>query len=178
MTLTMWVRQWLWKSVTIKNADVGFKLLQEEKKPGNKRAESDGMGNIGSCSFIDSSFSNVGTAVVIAPLSDKTGSGSTGVVLENVRFDGVGKGVADSAGKTILDGGSSKRVEAWATGPIYAPNREFSMGKDAPKYRREISLLDGSGAYLERARPQYEGRSSGDFVHLKELGAKGKTPLP
>jgi len=116
--------------------------------------------------------------VLIAPVNSKPGTGSTGVMLENVRFDNVGKAVADTSGKTLLDGGS-KRVESWATGPIYSPTRQFSSGSDSPKYKREISLLDTKGGvegapYFERPKPQYEGNSASDFVHLKDLGAKGE----
>jgi len=154
--------------------------LQEDKASGSKskRQKNNAKGNIGSASFIDSSFSGVETAVMIAPLKSEPGSGSTGLMLENVKFTNVGKGVADTAGKTLLSGGS-KRVESWATGPIYSPKREFSMGADAPKYKREISLLDTKGGlegapYFERPKPQYEGNSASDFVHLKDLGAKGE----
>lgn len=134
------------------------------------------MGSIGSASFIDSSFSSVGTAVVIKPLDSKPGSGSTGVVLENVAFDSVTTGVADSSGKALLSGGT-KHIEGWATGPVYTDSkRSFSMGGDMPKYKRVQSLLDttkSNAPYYERSKPQYETRSAGDFVHLKDLGAKG-----
>lgn len=170
----LWDWGWVWKSITVKNVGVGFRLLQEDKTSGtkSKRQKNNAKGNIGSASFIDSTFSGVETAVVIAPLKSEPGSGSTGLMLENVKFENVGKGVADTAGKTLLAGGS-KRVQNWATGPIYSPKREFSIGADAPKYKREVSLLDGEGAYFERPKPQYEGNSASDFVHLKDLGAKG-----
>ncbi|KAK0746794.1 pectate lyase superfamily protein-domain-containing protein [Schizothecium vesticola] len=172
-----WDWGWIWKSVTVKNVGVGFRLLRENKADSDTSQKVKGQANIGSASFIDSSFSGVQTAVLIAPVNSKPGTGSTGVMLENVRFDNVGKAVADTSGKTLLDGGS-KRVESWATGPIYSPTRQFSSGSDSPKYKREISLLDTKGGvegapYFERPKPQYEGNSASDFVHLKDLGAKG-----
>jgi hypothetical protein len=142
------------------------------------------VGNIGSSSFIDSSFSDVGTAVVIAPLDPEPGTGSTRVVLENVAFSNVQTGVADSSGTAFLAGGS-KHVNSWATGPVYAGGkaREFSVGKDVPEYKRDVSLLDTKGGvegapYYERPKPQYEGHPASDFVHLKDLGAKGAYYLP
>ena len=137
------------------------------------------VGNIGSSSFIDSSFSDVGTAVVIALLDPKPGTGNTGVVLENVAFSNVQTGVADSSVKALLAGGS-KRVSSWVTGPVYAggKDRQFSGGEDVPEYKRDVSLLDTKGGiegapYYERPKPQYDGHPASDFVHLKDLGAKG-----
>lgn len=83
--------------------------------------------------------------MLIAPVSSRPGSGSTGVVLENVALANVKTAVADTAGKALLAGGS-RRVRSWATGPVYSAankgKREFLAGRDVPEYGREISLLD------------------------------------
>jgi hypothetical protein len=129
-------------------------------------------GNIGSTYFLDSTFTNVGTAVVIAPLNSSPGSGSTGLILENIVMNNVQKAVADSSGNIIL--ASTAKIDQWVTGPTYSPQREFSMGKSTT-YKRQSSLLDSSGAYFERAKPQYEDKSAGDFVNLKDFGARGST---
>ncbi len=48
------------------------------------------------------------------------------------------------------------------------------MGKSIT-YTRQSSRLDSSlGAYFERAKPQYEDKPVGDFVHLKDFGARGR----
>ncbi|KAL0934896.1 LysM domain-containing protein [Colletotrichum truncatum] len=182
----IWDWGWIWKSITMTNIDVGFKLMRETGTGTAVTARSNrdkcqtgknSVGNIGSASFIDSSFTNVNTVVLVGPIDPEPGKGSTGVVMENVQFSGVGRGVADSAGKVLLAGGS-KHVEAWVTGPVYdaAGKREFSEGEDMARYRREVSLLDtsaGAGApkspYYERPKPQYEGRPASDFVHLKDF---------
>lgn len=162
---------------------MGFRLAPEPKKETTRRKRQgkvDEEGNIGSASFIDSSFSNVGTAaILIAPLDETPGTGSTGLIIENVDFDSVGAAVKDTSGKTLLSGGS-KHVDEWATGPVYAADKDrtFSMGGDAPKYKRETSILDGSGKYFERPKPQYEGNSASDFVYLKDLGAQGNVDVP
>jgi hypothetical protein len=160
----IWDWGWVWKSVTMTNVKVGFKFVSD-----------DGSGNIGSFSILDSSFTNVGTVVVIAPPSSKPGSGSTGVALENVALSGVTAAVADTAGKTLLSG-SAAVVDEWALGPIYEGSstaRSFSQGGKIGSYRRHSTLLDSKGAYFERPRPQYEDRPVGDFVHLKDMGAAG-----
>ncbi|KAF6782647.1 LysM domain-containing protein, partial [Colletotrichum sojae] len=175
----IWDWGWIWKSITMTNTDVGFKLMREEKKPtaeartrNRRQTGKNSVGSIGSASFIDSSFSNVGTVVLVAPIDTAPGKGSTGVVLDNVNFSGVGRGVDYSAGKVLLSGGS-KRVDSWVTGPVYdsAGKREFSEGKEMRPYERELSLLDGLGGYYERPKPQYEDRSAGDFIHLKDFAS-------
>ena len=124
--------------------------------------------------ILDSTFSNVGTAVLIGPLNSAPGSGSTGLVLENIAMSSVQKAVADSSGKTIL--ASTAKIDQWVAGPTYSPKREFSMGK-LTTYKKPAGLLDSKGAYFERAKPQYEDKSASDFVHLKNFGAKGRYSL-
>lgn len=163
----IWDWGWVWKSIAMKNVGVGFKLVSE-----------DASGSIGSVSVMDSSFTNVAkAAVVIAPASSTAGSGSTGVVLENVNLSGVAATVADTSGKTLLDGSESAAVvDQWTLGPVYAGStdaRSFSMGEKAGSYRRHQSLLDADGNFFERSKPQYEDRSVDDFIHVKDFGATG-----
>lgn len=171
----IWDWGWVWKSITMSNVDVGFRLLPEQTTPAKRQTVpgSGKQGNIGSASFIDSTFRNVGTAVLIAPPNEKAGSGSTGVIVENVDFEGVSKAVADSSGKLLLD--ASGTVEHWALGPVYSDGgaRNFSMGGKIGNYRRQQGLLDSKGNYFERAKPQYETRALGEFLHVKDFGAKG-----
>lgn len=160
----IWDWGWVWKSITMRNVGTGFRLLQE----------SPGGGHIGSVSVMDSTFQNVGTAILMAPLDIKAGSGSTGVILDNINFDGVSKAVADTQGATLL--APSGKVQHWAVGPIYGPDgeRQFSKGQsDIVGFTRQSSLVDESGAYFERAKPQYEDHSVGDFFHVKDFGARG-----
>lgn len=165
----IWDWGWVWKSITMTNVGTGFKLVPD--------STSGAGGNIGSASFLDSSFSNVQTAVVISPPTDKPGSGTTGLALENIALSGVGAAVADTSGKTILAGGAGK-IDQWHMGPVYSgsggsPARTFSTGGKVGAYRRHSTLLDDSGGYFERAKPQYEDRGVGDFLHVKDMGARG-----
>lgn len=160
----IWDWGWVWKSITMTSVGTGFKLL-----PNGTDA-----GNIGSVSVLDSSFTDVGTAVVIGPVSSTVGSGSTGVVLENVALSGVTAAVADSAGKVILDGAAAV-VGQWALGPTYegSSDRTFTTGAKVGDYQRHSTLVDSNGAYFERAKPQYEGLAVSQFVSVKSIGAKG-----
>ncbi|KAH8690398.1 pectate lyase superfamily protein-domain-containing protein [Phaeosphaeriaceae sp. PMI808] len=153
-----------WKSITIKNADIGFKLLPKDKAPSTTPTKPGVQenGNISSTIILNSSFSNVGTAVLISPLNSAPGAGSTGLVLENIAISGVQKAVADSSSNTILA----------STDKIEHPKREFSIGK-ATSYKKPARLLDANGAYFKRAKPQYEDKSAGDFISIKDYSTKG-----
>ncbi|KAG6001336.1 hypothetical protein E4U21_004434 [Claviceps maximensis] len=168
----IWDWGWVWKSISMKNVKTGFRLLQKDivtKRDGSAGAN----GNIGSVSVIDSSFESVGTAVLIVPPNSKPGSGSTGVIIEHVSFQGVDKAVADTTGKTIL--APSALVDHWALGPTYSSKgeRSFSEGSKIAGFHKHGALLDSKGNYYERAKPQYEDHPVGDFIHVKDFGAKG-----
>lgn len=99
----IWDWAWVWKSVTVDGAEVGFQLLN-----------SDGTGNIGSVSLIDSIFINIKkAAIVVGPVSSEPGSGTTGLVLDNVNLGGH---VVDSAGKELLASGYHQNVSCFASG--------------------------------------------------------------
>ncbi|KAL0932541.1 LysM domain-containing protein [Colletotrichum truncatum] len=125
---------------------------------------------------MDSSFTNVGTVAVIQPPSSEPGSGSTGLVIENIVMSGVTTAVADTNGRSLL--APSARVDEWVLGPVYSgladtSARSFSSGGKIGRYRRDSALLDEKGAFYERPKPQYEDRDVADFLHVKDFGAKG-----
>jgi len=155
---------------------VGFQLLTEKQSSNTKRQTVPGKaseGSIGSISILDSSFQNVQTVVLLAPPNENPGSGSTGVIIEHVNFQGVDKAVADTSGATLLQ--ASGTIDHWALGPVHsaAGSRDFSRGGKIGSFRRVNGLLDDQGNYFERAKPQYEDRALGDFVQIRDFGAKG-----
>jgi hypothetical protein len=161
----IWDWGWVWKSITMTDVGTGFKLMPDAGQ----------TGDIGSAAFLDSSFTNVGTVIEMAPPSSLPGTGTTGIILENVAFSSVTKGVADTSGATIL-AGSSGKIDHWAMGPVYSGDgtRTFSSGAKIGSYRRAQQLInDATGAYYERPKPQYERNPVSDFVHVKDFGATG-----
>lgn len=161
----IWDWGWVWKSIVMTNVGTGFKLVPDAGQ----------IGNIGSISVLDSTFTNVGIVVVIRPPSLTPGSGTTGLILENVALSGVTKTVADTSGTTLLAGGTIK-VDHWALGPVYAgstTSRTFSTGAKIGNYRRSSVLINDNGAYFERAKPQYEDVPASGFLHVRDFGAKG-----
>ena len=123
---------------------------------------------------MDSSFSGADKAIVVNPIKEEVGSGSTGISLENVAFESVGAAVSDASGTTLL--AASSKVDQWVVGPVYegsAEKRTFTKGSTVGEYKRHSTLLDSSGNYFERARPQYADMPASAFVHTKDLGCKG-----
>ncbi|KAJ0271070.1 hypothetical protein CBS470a_013331 [Colletotrichum nupharicola] len=162
----IWDWGWVWKGITVTDSSTGFRLVNDG-----------GDGNVGSAAFMDTSFTNVKQAIVVAPPSSTPATGSTGLLLDNIGFSGVSQGVADTTGKTLLDGSSS--VLSWVLGPIYnGTERTWSSGS-SHEWMGILPLLgektiDGlpNLPYFDKAKPQYEGHSAGDFIHLKDY-AKG-----
>lgn len=74
----IWNWGWVWKSITVNNAQVGFRLYN------------DGNGAIpGSVTIVDSTFSNIReSAIEMAVPVDVRDSGFTGLVLDNVNLGG------------------------------------------------------------------------------------------
>ncbi|KAH7027557.1 pectate lyase superfamily protein-domain-containing protein [Microdochium trichocladiopsis] len=159
----IWDWGWVWRSITMNNVGTGFKLVGDG-----------GVGNIGSASIMDSSFTNVQTMVTLNPITATPGQGSTGLVLENLALSGVGAAVVDTTGATLLP--ASSTIDQWVIGPVYegsASARSFSNGGKVGEFRRHQSLLDSQGNYYERPRPQYEDQDVSMFVHTKDLGCMG-----
>ncbi|PZD42548.1 Pectate-lyase-3 domain containing protein [Pyrenophora tritici-repentis] len=152
----IWDWGWAWKSIEMNNVSTGFKLVPDSGS-GSSGGSTATSSNIGSASFLDSSFNNANTVVVVEPPSKTSGTGTTGLVLENIKLSGVTAAVVDNTGATIL--GVSSNIGQWTYGPIY-------KGSADTKDRDLVTAT-------KRAKPQYEDRSMGDFVHLKDLGARG-----
>ncbi|GJC85400.1 putative glucan endo-1,3-beta-glucosidase ARB_02077 [Colletotrichum liriopes] len=87
----IWDWGWVWKSVTMNNVGTGFQLVGDG-----------GVGNIGSVSIVDSTFTGVTTAVLVNPITATPGQSSTGINLEKVALSGVSVAVADTTGATLL----------------------------------------------------------------------------
>ncbi|KAI8950578.1 pectate lyase superfamily protein-domain-containing protein [Xylaria longipes] len=159
----IWDWGWVWKSIQVNNAQVGFRLYNDGDKT-----------SFGAVTIVDSTFSNIrDSAIEMAAAVDKRDSGFTGLVLDNVNL---GAKVQDHWSSTvILPAGYYKNHVLGAT--YKADKRTWTTG--AVDYTREPTLLGSSvsglqvAPYFERKRNQYTDKSAADFVHLKDQGAKG-----
>ncbi|KAL8365461.1 hypothetical protein RB595_004326 [Gaeumannomyces hyphopodioides] len=162
----IWDWGWVWKGISINNVEVGFRLISD-----------DGSGSIGSVSFVDTSFTSIKTAAIYtATPADKPGSSVTGLILDNVYLEGP---VLNPSGSTIVGPGYYK---TFVVGPSYKDGKRTFVSGKAIDYTREPSLLASSSSllkglkglpYYDRPRNQYADKSTADFVHLKDGGARG-----
>ncbi|KAI0457369.1 pectate lyase superfamily protein-domain-containing protein [Xylaria acuta] len=159
----IWDWGWVWKSISVNNAQVGFRLYNDGDST-----------SFGAVTIVDSTFSNIrDSAIEMGAPVDKRDAGFTGLILDNVNL---GAKVQDHwSSSEILPAGYYKNHVLGAT--YEADKRTWTTGP--VDYTRERTLLGSSVAglqvapYFERKRNQYTDKSAADFVHLKDEGAKG-----
>ena len=172
---------WLWnfKSITVNNCGIGIDM---SNSPANQ--------SVGSVIVQDSSFPGTPKAIVTAfsKTANVPATGGT-LIIDNVDFTGSTNAVVDQNGGTILAGGS--KIASWAQGHTYTAGADVSAGDatctsaTAPAIStanvqgllqaatKPASLLDSSGAFFQRSKPQYESVPASSFLSVKSAGAKG-----
>ncbi|KAF3111165.1 hypothetical protein TWF569_005246 [Orbilia oligospora] len=125
---------------------------------------------IGSIVVLDSSFSSVPIGILT---SDRTN-----IYLEKLKLDSVASVVTISRGPPILGGNGISIVESWGTKTKYTQFSQVQPSSGnrniSPEIRRAPELVDSSGKYFERSRPQYELLGALSFVIVKTFSAVGK----
>ncbi|KAK5630292.1 hypothetical protein RRF57_006007 [Xylaria bambusicola] len=143
----IWNWGWVWKSITVNNAQVGFRLYD------------DGGPIPGSITIMDSTFTNIkGSAIEMAVPKDVRDSGFTGLILDNVNLGG-----------KIQDHWSSQVI---LPAGYYKTNAPMDYTREPTLLDSPVTGLQVA-PYFERKRNQYTDKSAADFVHLKDQGAKG-----
>lgn len=108
--------------------------------------------------MVDSHFNGVPYAITIAEKDDQRPS----IVLDNLLVEDSASVVLVSGGDTILAGSTAAQYfNSWVSGYQFLP--DGSGGKTTgfvnPTPDKPSSLLDSSGAYFRKAKPQYEGET-------------------
>ncbi|KAI0410472.1 pectate lyase superfamily protein-domain-containing protein [Xylaria grammica] len=117
----------------------------------------------GSISVIDSHFNGVPYAITINSLGDE----QPNIVLDNLLVENSASVVLVSGGATIVEGSTGPLYfNSWASGYQYLPDGTGGkkQGFLNPAPSKPESLLDGSGSYFTRSKPQYEGVSASSIV--------------
>lgn len=135
-----------WQRVEINGGSVGFNI--------SGIGGDDGQG-VGSISVIDSEISDVPVGILTNGLSM-----APNIVLDNTVFNNVDRLVQVEDGDTLL----SSNSDLWAHGRRYNGSEGSFETGDVSAPSRPESLLDDDGKYFVRSRPQYESRSTGDFL--------------
>ncbi|KAK6336839.1 hypothetical protein TWF718_009627 [Orbilia javanica] len=155
----IWDWGWTWKNINIYSCWVGIDVT----------SEGEGDQPVGSIVVLDSSFSSVPVGILT---SDRTN-----IYLENLKVDSVASVVTVFWGPSILSGNGISIVDSWGTKTKYTHFGQMQPstgnGNISPQIQRIPELLDSSGKYFERSRPQYESLGASSFVSAKSFGAVG-----
>jgi polygalacturonase len=125
---------------------------------------------VGSIVLIDSIAKDVGALIVAQ--HNKTADGS--IVLENISITNVKTAILGRTGETVLAGSANqKHIASFIQGTLYREESQGMYSETSVEVKRPQALLDDSGAYFVRDRPQYQQIPSGLFSSVRDFGAIG-----
>lgn len=174
-------QNWNWvfnyKEIYINNCNVGIDLTQGGT-----------VITTGSLVLQDSVITNTGVGVLTTFSKNSTPVAAGSFVVDNVDFVNTPAGIAYPNGTIILEG--DQRVASFIQGNAYsAKEQEIDMNnltcyeavasygriqqQQAVGPPKPASLLDPSGNFYSRSRPQYEGVPSTSFVSSFDYGCVG-----
>lgn len=171
----IWDWGWMWKSLRVNDCKIGMRLVSE-----------DGTGNIGSLTIVDSMFKNTEKGVVVDKVSTDTGTGTTGLVMDEVIFEKVDKAVVDLNDTVLWNGETDHNTDRWFMGPSYDPDLQRKWTKSEFDNLATVNntMLQGGddtdmgvkSTYYLNTRKEYADKSASDFIHLKDYATgDGKT---
>lgn len=123
----------------------------------------------GSITVLDSHFNGVPYAITVDTLDDE----QPNIVLDNLLVENSASVVLINGGATVLDGSAGALYfNSWAQGYQYLPSGQGGKmtGFINPPPVKSDSLLDRSGAYFTRHKPQYETVSSSSVIVATDHG--------
>ncbi|KAJ4864051.1 pectate lyase superfamily protein domain-containing protein [Trichoderma breve] len=126
--------------------------------------------SVGSVILIDSEATSTDKVVVSQHTKNADGS----LIIENLKINRVGHVVADTQGASLLSGSTrSTTVKSYIQGTVYKDQTTGKYLESSGSLSRPQALVDSSGAYWTKSRPQYEQYSSGCFSSVRDFGATG-----
>lgn len=117
----------------------------------------------GSITVLDSVFNGVPYAITV----DSEGDEQPNIVLDNLMVENSASVVLINGGSTVLDGSDGALYfNSWAQGYQSLSSGEGGKitGFSNPAPSKPESLLDSTGAYFARSKPQYETISAGSVI--------------
>jgi glucan 1,3-beta-glucosidase len=159
----LWDWGWTYFGLQINNCRVGL----------NMSAGGPTAVNVGSITLFDSEITNTPIGIVTARTDNSEPAAAGSLYLENIRVDNVGVAVQGPNGTYLQGSSGSTIIGAWADGHRYLPNGPIqARGTIAPS-KRPSELLDSSGSYYVRSKPQYGSVPLSSFLSARDLGCAG-----
>jgi glucan 1,3-beta-glucosidase len=112
-------------------------------------------------------FASTGVAVFTA--------GYTQVIFDNVETTGVTFAIQSNGGQVYYNPGNGV-TQSYALGTVcfnITGVCETYNGALSPAPSKPQFLLDGSGSYFVRSKPQYQDLSASSFINVRNSGAVG-----
>ncbi|QSZ32267.1 hypothetical protein DSL72_001841 [Monilinia vaccinii-corymbosi] len=127
-----------------------------------------------SVTFIDSSFTDTGVAIITGNNSLSRPDNAGGLILDNISLTNVPVAIQDLQNTTILAGTSNGSViiSGWGQGNKYIPKGPTRFREPMVTFPRSESLSPG-GKFYARSKPQYEDYPVTEFISVRAAGAVG-----
>ena len=159
----LWDWGWTYSGVTINNCQVGLNI-----SAGGPQAV-----NVGSLTLFDSEINNTPIGIVTARTDNSEPAAAGSLYLENVKLNNVGVAVAGPNSTYLQGSAGSTVIAAWADGHRYLPKGPVQARGPIEPSKRPSELLDASGKYYTRSKPQYGSVPLSSFLSARDLGAAG-----
>ncbi|KAH8810663.1 pectate lyase superfamily protein-domain-containing protein [Xylogone sp. PMI_703] len=160
----IWDWGWTWQNIFVNSAFIAFDCTNF--------GGLDKQGT-GSLTVIDSHFNAVPFAITV------TADIQPAITIDNLLIEGNTPSVVlVSGGATILEGttGPATTIQSWAMGRRYISTDDSgtsTAGNLDPAPNKPAALLDGTGKWFTRSKPQYETISAGSVINVASFGAVG-----
>ncbi|KAK3722123.1 hypothetical protein LTR37_002556 [Vermiconidia calcicola] len=160
----IWDWGWTYYGITINNCTIGLNM---------SAGEPDAL-SVGSMTFFDSTISNTDTFIKAGFTPSSLPLAANSIVLENIHLNNVRIAIENGNNATVLEGTpSNSYIAAWAMGHSYTPNGPNNFSGTIAPAPRSAGLIDVSGNYYQRSKPQYEQYTASAFISARDQGATG-----
>ena len=159
----IWDWGWTYSSLTINNCTTGL----------NIPSGGSGAVSYGSITLIDSEINNTPMGIFTARTDNSEPAAAGSLYLENVKLNNVGVAIAGPQGTYLGGTAGSTTITAWADGNRYLPKGLTKARGPVEPSKRPAELLDATGKYYTRSKPQYDSVPLSSFLSVRDLGAVG-----
>lgn len=171
-----WDWVFLYKSITMNDCGIGLDISSGGEVP-----------SVGSVVLQDSVLNNVQFGILTGFSYSSTPSSAGTLILDNVNFVNTDPAVQYTNNTPVLSG--NRLVDSFIQGSAYStqeaqqvvhgltcyePTASYARVQgEVPGPPKPQSLLTPSGTFLERSRPQYEGKPVESFISVIDYGCVG-----
>ncbi|KAJ7079288.1 pectin lyase fold/virulence factor [Mycena belliarum] len=156
----LWNWGFTWQNIQISNCGVGFDL-----NTGGLTLATQSAGGI---LLVDSSIKNTGIGIRMSSTQATSLGGS--VILDNVAFSGITTANVQDKSGTLVAANAGGTAQ-WFQGNVYlGTSKRYLRGSYTPSGSRPNALIDSSGNFFTKSRPQYQDYQDIQFLSIMAIG--------